>query len=167
MDTLEFQQVIQKEKDKEHLNLLSIFYFITAGLAIAGIIFLFLYFSFLKGFILNRHHINQMSNIVITFQENSARGADREIPAEFYNIIALVFYFIGGIMVVNALLNLLTGFFLRQRKHRVFCIIIGTLNCLHVPIGTALGAFTIAVLTRDSVKQLFDDQNNIQVTGTV
>jgi hypothetical protein len=154
MELAEMQQLIQKEKDREHLNLLSIFYFITTGLYFLGSLFLFLYFSFINSFIIEHDHIHQMSKAIFTGYSNS-----NKLPMEFYNIFALIFYFIGGLMILNAILNLLTGIYLRQRKHRIFCIIIGALNCLHVPVGTALGAFTIVILSRDSVKNIFDNLN--------
>jgi hypothetical protein len=31
------------------------------------------------------------------------------------------------------------------------------INCIFIPIGTVLGVFTIIVLTRDSVKELFGE----------
>jgi hypothetical protein len=153
MELAEMQQLIQKEKDRDHLNLLSIFYFITAGFYFLGTIFLFFYFSFISSFMLEHNHIHQMSNAIFTGYYNN------KMPMEYYNIFIMIFYFIGGLMILNAVLNLLTGVFLRQRKYRIFCIIIGSLNCLHVPVGTALGAFTIVILSRDSVKKIFDNHN--------
>lgn len=52
-------------------------------------------------------------------------------------------------------LNVLSGFFLLQKRNRLFSLIIGGLNCLQIPFGTALGVFTILVLSRDSVRQLY------------
>jgi hypothetical protein len=158
MELAEMQQLIQKEKDREHLNLLSIFYYITAGLYFLGTVFLFFYFSFINSFIIEHNNFHQMSNAIFTGYYNS-----NKMPMEFYNIFALIFYFIGGLMILNAILNLLTGVFIRQRKHRIFCVVIGALNCLHVPVGTAIGAFTIVILSRDSVKKIFDIQNVDQI----
>ena len=50
---------------------------------------------------------------------------------------------------------LLTGRFLRRHKHYMFCLVIACLECSFMPFGTVLGAFTIFVLMRESIKQSF------------
>jgi len=52
----------------------------------------------------------------------------------------------------------LSGFFLLKKRNRGFSLIIGGLNCLQIPFGTALGVFTIIVLSRDSVRQMYSGQ---------
>ena len=52
-------------------------------------------------------------------------------------------------------LNLLSGIFIRKRKHHVFSLIVAGFNCLHFPLGTALGVFTFVVLLRDSVQNMY------------
>lgn len=42
----------------------------------------------------------------------------------------------------------------RRRKH-TFCLGVAAVSCMNAPIGTALGVFTIIVLMRPSVKELF------------
>ncbi len=37
----------------------------------------------------------------------------------------------------------------------MFCFVMGCVECLFMPFGTVLGAFTILVLNRQSVKGLF------------
>jgi hypothetical protein len=51
--------------------------------------------------------------------------------------------------------NLLSGLFLRARRHRTFSMVVAAINCLHIPIGTALGVFTFIVLGRESVRKLY------------
>jgi hypothetical protein len=66
----------------------------------------------------------------------------------------------GFIFVVAAVLNVVSGIFLRQRRHRIFSFVIAGLDCLQIPFGTALGVFAIIVLSRDSVRQLYLSQNS-------
>jgi hypothetical protein len=40
------------------------------------------------------------------------------------------------------------------------------LICLWMPLGTVLGVFTIIVLTRESVKAIFNGQNSPQFGNT-
>ena len=71
--------------------------------------------------------------------------------AIFAGLGALVFVSIEGM----AALSFFTGRFLARRQHRTFCVVISALNCISLPLGTALGVFTIIVLQRRSVKTLF------------
>jgi hypothetical protein len=61
----------------------------------------------------------------------------------------------GVLLLTGLVLNVLSGLFLWQKKNRLFSLIIGGLNCLQIPFGTALGVFTFLVLSRDSVRQLY------------
>ncbi len=56
---------------------------------------------------------------------------------------------------VLAALSFLTGRFLARRQHPTFCIVVSALDCMCMPLGTALGVFTILVLQRPSVKEMF------------
>lgn len=51
----------------------------------------------------------------------------------------------------------LAGRFLRQRTHYTFCLVTAAVACTFMPVGTALGMFTLIVLLRPSVKALFDE----------
>jgi hypothetical protein len=44
---------------------------------------------------------------------------------------------------------------LMQRRRYTFCLVIGGLSCILMPFGTVLGVFTILVLVRPSVRELF------------
>jgi hypothetical protein len=132
----------QRKIDSDHLNLLSIFHFVGAGFAVLGILFLLAHYAFL-------HTIFENPKM----WENQKGGPP---PAEFFAIFKW-FYVIGGIwFAVSAILNVLSGLFLRARKHRTFSMIVAGINCLHMPLGTVLGVFTIIVLVRDSVRQLYE-----------
>jgi hypothetical protein len=64
----------------------------------------------------------------------------------------------GGAVALGWLLGGLTiyaGLCIARRRAPVFCQVIAGLNCLHMPLGTALGVFTLIVLNRPSVKALF------------
>jgi hypothetical protein len=86
----------------------------------------------------------------------SAFGGGKNAPPAF---VGYLFALLGAFAVVMALAlaacSFLVGRFLAQRKHRVFCMIVAGANCMHVPMGTALGVFTLIVLSRPSVKAMF------------
>src|SRR5882757_6221107 len=54
-----------------------------------------------------------------------------------------------------AVLILLAGRFIARRKHYTFCFVVACAECMFMPFGTVLGALTILVLGRQSVKELF------------
>jgi hypothetical protein len=62
-----------------------------------------------------------------------------------------------GVVVCEAsgVLLLIAGWKYRKRSSYWFCFAVAVFNCFLAPLGTVLGAFSIAVLNRDSVKMLF------------
>ena len=104
------------------LRLLAIFHFVVAGLAVAGIGFLFLHYSLMNAVFSNP----QM------WQAAKPNFAHRLCPRSFLAVFKW-FYVIGGIsLVLAAVGNVLSGLF-RRRKHRVFSIVIAALDCLQIP----------------------------------
>jgi hypothetical protein len=133
----------QRKVDSEHLNLLAIFHFVGAGFAVLGILFLFAHYAFLHAMLNHKMWVNQ-------------KGGPP--PAEFFAIFKWI-YVVGGIWCFCSFaLNLISGFCLRARKARTFSMVVAGINCLHMPLGTVLGVFTIVVLVRDSVRQLYGER---------
>ncbi|MCX6895836.1 MAG: hypothetical protein NTZ16_10140 [Verrucomicrobia bacterium] len=129
----------QNKQDDEQLQLLSVFHFVGAGLAVLGIGFLVLHYSLMQMFFNNPEMWKSAKNTP-------------PFPREFFKIL-IWFYLAGGVYLAGCMLiNILSGLFLRQRKHRTFSLIVAGINCIHIPLGTALGVFTIIVLQRDSVR---------------
>lgn len=57
--------------------------------------------------------------------------------------------------LVAALASLLGAFLLWKRKLSSAILVIAVIECLNIPVGTALGIFTIITLQRPSVRALF------------
>jgi len=127
----------QAIRDGEHLNLLAVFHFIAAGLALLGLGFLGIHFV--------------IFNAVFMHHDFGGGFPGRgHFPFAVFSIL----YVVCGFWIVTAgVLNLLSGCFLLRRRHRIYSIVVAAFNCLHVPFGTVLGVFTIVVLTRDSVRR--------------
>ena len=74
--------------------------------------------------------------------------------------LGLLLVMLGGFLIILgwslAVLALIAGRCIGQRKHYTFCFVMACFECLSVPFGTVLGVFTILVLNRQSVKELFD-----------
>ena len=132
----------QRNIDEDHLNLLSIFHFVGAGLALLGILFLLAHFMFM--------------HFIFTNPEVWKDQKGGPPPTAFFGIF-IIFYVIGAIyLVACGTLNLMSGLFLRERKHRTFSMVVAGINCLHFPLGILLGVFTIVVLCRESVRRLYE-----------
>jgi hypothetical protein len=131
----------QRQKDNEHIKLLSIFHLVVSGLALFGIAFLLLHYF--------------MMSIFFSHPERwKAEGTAP--PAEFFRVFVWLYLFMGAMLVAGCVANVLSGVFLRKRKHRMFSLVVAGLDCLQVPFGTALGVLTIIVLLRDSVRQSYE-----------
>jgi hypothetical protein len=141
ISTLPPQVLIQNQrtKDQEHLRLLSIFHFVVSGLTLFGIAFLCV-------------HYFMMHTI---FSNPDAWKGQNAPPKGFLDAFIWFYVFMGVILLTASVLNLLSGLFLRQKKHRTFSVVIAAINCIQIPIGTALGIFTIVVLSRETVRQLY------------
>jgi hypothetical protein len=82
-----------------------------------------------------------------------------EFPARAFG---LIFALLGGAAALCgwafAALIFVAGRSLAARKRHVFCIVIAAICCAFFPFGTALGVFTILVLSRPAVKAMFQQQ---------
>lgn len=132
------------EKDAEHLKILSICYYIAAGITA-----LFACFPLI-------HLIVGIAMLTGSFTGTFPDNSKEQMP----------FAFVGGIFVTFALVIIVVGWAIaigtfyagrsiKQRKNYVFCLIMAGILCTSFPIGTVLGVFTFLVLLRDSVKPLF------------
>jgi hypothetical protein len=135
----------QRNIDEDHLNLLSIFYFVTAALALLGILFFVGYY--------------EMMNYIFSNPEIWKNQRGGPPPAEMLAMFRWMFVIFGLLCAALGTMNLMTGLFLRQRKHRTFSLVIAAINCLQMPLGTVLGVFTIIILIRPSVVKMYDAAN--------
>jgi hypothetical protein len=126
-------------RDREHLNLLSIFYFVFCGLECIGVLLLPLEAVF----------------FVTMFSSGAMGSGPNAPPPEIGYVMAVALGFGFVLTLAAAICFGLTGYWLRKLRHRTFCFVIACLICVSVPLGTILGIFTILVLQRESVKELF------------
>lgn len=73
--------------------------------------------------------------------------------------IALIFIILAAIIILVgwafAVMIIICGRRLKERRSYNFCLVIAFMECLIMPIGTVLGIFSIITLTKESVKKLF------------
>jgi|SRR6267154_4242441 len=132
----------QRKIDADHLNLLSIFHFVGTGLAVLGMLLLLGHYAIFHAILDNPK-----------MWENQKQGPP---PAEFFAMFKWFYVVFGLWFAGSGILNLISAFCLRAKKNRTFSLVVAGINCVHIPLGTVLGVFTIIVLIRDSVRELYE-----------
>ena len=74
-------------------------------------------------------------------------------------VVGGVFMTIGGLIALTgltvAIMIIITGRRLRKRKSYGFCLTMGAIECLFMPLGTILGVLTVILLANHDVKESF------------
>jgi hypothetical protein len=132
----------QRNVDIDHLNLLSIFHFVGAGFAVLGMLFLIAHYEIMNSVFSNPAMWNN--------------GKSVPPPDVFFAMMKWMYGAAALWFIASLVLNLLSGIFLRTRENRTFSFVVAAINCIHMPLGTILGVFTIIVLSRQSVRELYE-----------
>jgi hypothetical protein len=138
-------------QDTEHLRLVAIFHYVVAGLAALFSLFPLIYTT--------------IGVIFVFVARHGTPKPGEELPPEFLGWIFVgvgSFLFLLGIAM--AICILIAGRCLSRRKRYTFVLVMACIECLFFPFGTILGVFTIVVLSRQSVKNLFSGRP-VQVPG--
>jgi len=129
-------------QDEQHLRLLSIFYYIVGGLTALVACFPLI-------------HLGLGLAMLFSPEFFSGKPGEQPPPA----IVGGLFICVGGLLFLVgqalAVSTIMSGRFLARRKRYWFVFVIACLQCALFPFGTVLGVFTIIVLSRESVKELF------------
>ncbi|MEN3943959.1 hypothetical protein WJU23_21835 [Prosthecobacter sp. SYSU 5D2] len=140
-------------KDRSHLRTLVICHYVAAGLSVFGLAFLGLHYAFVKHFFANPKLWEK------------AKEQPPFDPAEFFGFIQWFYLAMGLIMVAGGVLTVISSRCIQRRVSRTFSIVVAALNCLQFPLGTLLGVFTLIVLSRDSVAQLYLTEGKAKEEG--
>jgi hypothetical protein len=132
-------------QDKDQIKILAIFHFVVAG--IAGLFACFPIFHLTMG----------ISMLTGGFFPEGTTPTDMPFP---FPLFGLMFTLIPAAMILFgwafAICLAISGYFLTKRQRWLFCMVMAGISCIFTPFGTVLGAFTIIVLMRPSVKELFN-----------
>ncbi len=127
-------------QDEQHLNLISIFYYVVGSFAalfaLVPIIHLVIGIMMLQG---------------VVPLDDSGTPAPAPLAWLFISLAIVLMAFGAALAVVMFLM----GKYVKRRTRYNFCLIGAVFSCLFMPLGTALGIFTIIVLSRPAVKQMF------------
>lgn len=141
---------MKQSADEQHLQLLSIFHYVVAGLTALFACLPIFHFTIGIGLFITGLTQPQESD---------------EFPMALFG---LMFAVIGGSFIllgwIFAICIALAGRSLATKKRYMFCLVMAGIQCAFTPFGTVLGIFTILVLVRPSVKELFMPQI-VEVAG--
>ncbi len=140
------------DADAEHLKILSICWYVFACLHALAACFLLLYAA--------------LGAVVALFGLAAGTAAGKIAHDPFFAILGLPAATMGFLVVcIGAFAFLLflavafaqyhCGRSLSRRRNMTFCYVIAAIACLNIPFGTALGICTFMVLSRPTVKSLF------------
>lgn len=125
---------------EQHLNTLSILHYVFA--AMVGLFAMFPIIHLIVG-------------ILIVTGKLESSGPNEQLPV----IVGWMFigfasaFIIGGF--IFAVCVAIAGRRLKKRSNHLYCMIIAGFCCIFMPIGTALGVFTLIVLMKPEARALF------------
>ena len=131
---------MKSSQDTEHVRLLSIFHYVVAGILAVFSMFPILHLA--------------MGIAMMTGTFDNAENTNS--PAAFFGWIFIIFpalFILGGLAL--ALCIAIAGRQLAHNRNYIYCLAIAGIECIFIPFGTVLGVFTIIVLMRPTVKELF------------
>jgi len=136
--------------DIQHLRLLSMFHYILAGLGALCACFPVVHLVFGLALLVAPEALGEPDGHEMPPVMATLMGV-------MFTVIPLLFILLGWSLAVGLAF---AGRFLAQRRHYTYCLVMAGISCMFTPLGTVLGIFTIIVLMRPSVKQLFGTAGN-------
>lgn len=130
-------------EDEQHLDTLAVFHYVFGGVVAFGVsLFLVPMLLFVAA---------AMSAMAASDETNFFSAL---LPLCSMLVIPGIPVLVG---LIFAAMIIIAGRKLRARQSRTFCLVIAALESFCFPLGTILGMFTIAVLMRERVRNLFGE----------
>jgi len=129
-------------EDESQLNTLAICHYIYAGMLGLFGVFGLIYVA--------------IGIAVAASSMGGGAGAGGPPPAAIGGVVAAIGGFITLFLWAKAGCVVYSGMSLKKRQKRTFSFVVACLCCMNIPLGTALGIFTLVVLSRQSVKAIYD-----------
>ena len=136
--------------DLEHLRLLSIFHYVLAGIMALVSCFPVIHLVLVIMILTGQIPVGDLS-------ERPPHGPDPEQMMLWMGVFSMA---VTAVLIclgwTLAFCLFLAAGRLKAHTHHTFCLVVAGFSFTFTPLGTALGVFTIIVLARPSVKELFD-----------
>ena len=144
MSDKEKQQII----DEEQLRLLSFFHYVSGAVTIA----------FSSMFIFHLIFFGYMTSNPELFNNDDVVYAKEAM--QIMQIFVAVFGTFVILGISYGICEIVSGVFIKQRKYRLFSMIVAIPRIIFIPYGTILSVFTFILLDRDSIKLLYEKIDN-------
>ncbi|MBI4559579.1 MAG: hypothetical protein HY706_18485 [Candidatus Hydrogenedentes bacterium] len=131
--------------DESHLRLLAIFYWVLGGLKAIFACLPLVWIAFGMFMFLGSN----------TFTPSGPNAPPPELITLFGVIVLTIGVFSFLFSLSLALAMLYAARCLYYHRKWTYCLVVAAIGCISIPFGTVLGVFTIIVLNRPSVKELF------------
>lgn len=151
----------QEARDRSNLRVLSVCFYVFAGLSALAVLGLLAYGVFMQWFfgeMMDDVRAQMAAQAAAAAQQNPQAPAPPPPPdfMRHFGAIYLVFCIFGAVFVLaQAILAFLAARAIAVPRSRGICIAGAVAACLAFPHGTLLGVFALVVLVRPSVERLF------------
>jgi len=139
----------QQIRDSGHLDLLGVFNFVFAGLCLLFLLPTIPVIQLMRAGTFER-------SVEDAWREMERQGSPVPFSTEQFiawsHAILLAWIVLFAFAAVLCIVN---GLHLRAHRHRGFSIMMAALQCVAIPVGTILGVFSLIVLERASVAELY------------
>jgi len=129
-------------EDLHYLKLLSVFHYIVGGLGA--------FFAFIP-------LIYVVIGMLAVWIPGPLDSEGEAVPV----FIGWILIILGtGLVILGLAFSvciIIAGRYLARQSHYMFCMVMAAIECMLMPFGTVLGVFTIVVLVRPSVKEIFEE----------
>lgn len=135
--------------DLDHLRLLSIFHYVVGGLCA-----LFAFFPIIH-IIMGVIFLNNPEAFNSSGTSPKMQNLDKQL-AQFMGVLFVIlpmFFMALGFSLAGMVIY--AGRCLSQYRRYTLCLVTAGVMCMFMPFGTVLGVFTLVVLLRPQVKELF------------
>jgi hypothetical protein len=133
-------------QDEQYLNLLSIFHYVLGGITAV--------FSCVP-------FIHVAVGVAMLSGAFEGENSPPRILGWFLIFIPAAIILCGWTLAV---LMAIVGRRLKRVSY-TFCLVIAGIECIFIPLGTVLGVYTIIVLVKDSVRELFRERKDQDTFG--
>jgi len=103
--------------------------------------------------------MGQAFRSMLSLHPDAGANAENILPPRADAMFVLDGVLVSVILLVPAVLLFFTGRCLVRQRYRGFCLVMACLACTMVPLGTALGIFTIFVLGRPGIIAMFQRES--------
>jgi biotin transporter BioY len=145
------QNSLMPPEDAQQLSILSICHYIMAGIMLLPVFCCTAWIA-ITGVIFANTPNPSLASQNSAFQTGHTLGA------------TMVFCCLGTVplcLIILAVCAVIAGKRLSDHKSATFCTTVAYLLCLLIPLGTALGVFTLIVLARPAVKAEFEANDSV------